>query len=176
MQNIEIKYNIKHPKALKKKLGLLADIHWEFCKQQRDIYFRAPRGRLKIRIQDETQPHLIEYFRPDAANPRVSDYHITPLEDVAATIADLSEKYGVIAEVVKLRDLYWYKNVRIHLDKVATLGSFLEFESVISDKCARNEAERNLAEIVKLLNEFLDQPQSLGYLELLNCQTSGAQK
>lgn len=172
MQNIEIKYKIKHPKTLKKQLNLLDSVHWEFRKKQRDIYFRTPNGRLKIRIQDETPAHLIEYFRPDAANPRVSDYHISPVENVAATVADLSEKHGILAEVVKQRDLYWYKNVRIHLDKVAVLGWFLEFESVISEKCARLEAEKNLSEIVEMLSEFLDQPQSLGYLELLNCESN----
>ena len=47
-----------------------------------------------------------------------------------------------------------FKNVRIHLDTVVDLGEFVEFESVIGDKYSREQAERNLEELLHKFSEF----------------------
>lgn len=167
MQNIEIKYKIVRPRALRERLANAPGVKWVFRKQQRDIYFRVPEGRLKIRIETATQPHLIEYYRPDKTRPRISDYRLEPLADPEAAIAKLTARHGILAEVRKNRELFLYKNVRIHLDEVAGLGWFLEFESVISEDCPREAAQTHLDEIIAILATYLDQPQSAGYVNLL---------
>ncbi len=167
MQNIEIKYRIDQPHALREQLASLPAVKWVFRKQQRDIYFRVPEGRLKIRLETGSQPHLIEYYRPDKTRPRISDYRLEPLADPEAAIATLTARQGVLAEVRKTRELFLYKNVRIHLDEVAGLGWFLEFESVISEDCPREVAQTRLNEIIAILGTYLDQPQSAGYVNLL---------
>jgi predicted adenylyl cyclase CyaB len=43
------------------------------------------------------------------------------------------EALGMLAIVEKKRTLFLWKNVRIHLDEVTDLGSFIEFEAVLSD-------------------------------------------
>ncbi len=47
--------------------------------------------------------------------------------------------YGVKRVVKKTRDLYVYKNTRIHLDTVVDLGLFIELETVIHD--GKNDEE-----------------------------------
>ncbi|MEZ4747950.1 MAG: class IV adenylate cyclase [Calditrichia bacterium] len=167
MQNIEIKYHTEQLAELQNFLVNSLKITHEFRHRQRDIYFAVPEGRLKIRIQDEQQPHLIRYFRPDIAETRISDYTIEMLDDAEQTITELQQKHHVLATVEKVRTLFLYKNVRIHLDEVALLGDFVEFESVISDSCDAATAQRNLDEIMQLLQPYLGTPESGGYLNLL---------
>mgnify|MGYP005726338429 CR=1 FL=1 len=167
MQNIEIKYKISNAGALRKRLLENPVVTFQFRHHQKDIYFKAPEGRLKIRIEDESTPRLIEYFRPDENKPRISNYTLTPLENVEKTQKELSGKYGILTTVEKWRELYFYKNVRIHLDEVVRLGWFLEFESVISETCDESAAKKNLAEIMEFLSGFLTETQSTGYMNLL---------
>jgi predicted adenylyl cyclase CyaB len=43
----------------------------------------------------------------------------------------LAAALGEETVVEKVRELWWYKNVRIHVDDVARLGSFIEFEGIV---------------------------------------------
>jgi predicted adenylyl cyclase CyaB len=40
----------------------------------------------------------------------------------------LTDAFGVLAVVKKKRELYTYKDARIHIDEVEGLGAFIEFE------------------------------------------------
>ncbi len=57
----------------------------------------------------------------------------------------LAEALGVLAVVEKVRTLYLWHNVRIHLDRVAGLGEFMEFEAVLSDGHDDADGHRKLA-------------------------------
>ena len=98
--------------------------------RQRDTYFAVPQGRLKLREEEPGGATLIAYRRPDAADERVSDYRLVPLTDAAGLRVALAETCGVRVEVVKRRRLLLWETVRIHLDEVEGLGSFLELEAV----------------------------------------------
>ncbi len=167
MQNIEIKYRTADADTLRKHLALQESIKFQWRHRQKDIYFNVPEGRVKIRIEDESRPSLIEYYRPDEHKPRISDYTLTTLEDVDETLENLKRNLGIQVIVEKWRELYFYKNVRIHLDEVNNLGWFLEFESVISDHYDRAAAQQNLDEIIDLLEDFLSETLSAGYMDLL---------
>jgi homotetrameric cytidine deaminase len=95
---------------------------------QRDTYFRVASGRLKLREEEPGGAHLIAYSRPDDAAVRVSSYRVLPAAD--GTLAALSETLGVDVVVEKRRHLLLWETVRIHLDEVTVLGSFLELEAV----------------------------------------------
>ncbi|MGK3856667.1 class IV adenylate cyclase, partial [Enterococcus faecium] len=82
-------------------------------------------GRLKLREIDGQAAVLIWYDRPDHDAARLSKYHLVPVADPAALKAALTDALGVRGEVRKRREIYLWHNVRIHLDEVAGLGSFL---------------------------------------------------
>jgi adenylate cyclase class 2 len=99
---------------------------------QTDTYFHARAGRLKLRVIDGEPAALIWYDRPDAAAAKLSTYHLVPVSDAALLRAALAAALGVRGVVAKRRDVYHWGNVRIHLDEVDGLGTFVEFEAVLS--------------------------------------------
>jgi adenylate cyclase class IV len=98
--------------------------------QQRDTYFHAVQGRLKLREFPGAAAELISYRRADRDGPKVSNYRIVPVLDPEATAQALADALGVRAVVEKARRLILWRGVRIHLDAVAGLGSFVELEAV----------------------------------------------
>jgi homotetrameric cytidine deaminase len=98
--------------------------------RQRDTYFRARAGRLKLREEDPGGAVLIQYDRPDAAEARESRYRLTPVEDPDDLRASLDAALGTLVVVDKQRHLFLWDGVRIHLDTVDGLGSFVELEAV----------------------------------------------
>lgn len=98
--------------------------------RQRDTYFHASRGRLKLREQNRHKPHLIAYERCDRPGERTSSYRIVEVERADELKRALTAALGVRVVVAKERRLYLWESVRIHLDEVEGLGSFIEFEAV----------------------------------------------
>ncbi|HEY7118840.1 MAG TPA: class IV adenylate cyclase [Tepidisphaeraceae bacterium] len=99
--------------------------------EQRDTYFIVPHGRLKLRETVGTGAELIAYQRLDAAAVRGSDYQLVAVADPAGLREALEAALGVRGEVIKTRELWMWRGVRIHLDQVRGLGAFLEFEAVL---------------------------------------------
>ena len=62
----------------------------------------------------------------------------------------LSDILSIETVVEKKRDLYIYKNTRIHLDTVINLGSFLELETVVVSE--DHDVQAEFDEVVKLLH------------------------
>jgi adenylate cyclase class IV len=98
---------------------------------QRDTYFCCPAGRLKLRAIEGETTQLIWYDRPTESGTRLCSYAIAPVPDADLMRALLSSALGTRGDVVKRRELLLWHNVRIHLDQVAGLGSFVEFEAVL---------------------------------------------
>lgn len=96
---------------------------------QRDTFFWLPAGRLKLRRQG-VEAELIHYVRPDSAQPAPSRYRRVPLADPQQTEEHLGAYLGATVVVEKKRRLLLKDNVRIHLDEVSGLGSFVELEAV----------------------------------------------
>ena len=120
---------------------------------QTDTYFRVPNGRLKLREIEGQMAELIWYARPDETNFRESRYILTPIAEPATALAALSQALGIRGIVKKRRELFLFENVRIHLDTVEGLGSFIEFEAVIfdaSDEPASHEKLARLADALQI--------------------------
>ena len=81
-------------------------------------------------------------------------------EDFLETLFDIE----IIVE--KERRFFLYENTRIHLDKVKTLGNFLELETVI-DEISERQGEEEFAEVVKLLDLNLETQLKTSYRTLL---------
>ena len=106
---------------------------------QVDTYFRVPEGRLKLR-EGTIENSLIHYQRPDQAGPKTSDVQLYRVAPDPSLRAVLERALGVLVVVDKQRDIHFVDNVKIHLDSVQGLGSFLEIEAIDADG-SRTEAD-----------------------------------
>lgn len=111
---------------------------------QCDTYFHVPHGRLKLREIEGQPAVLIGYSRPDQASARTSCYHLVPVADPALLKAALADTLGIRGAVRKRREIFLWKNVRIHLDAVESLGNFIEFEAVLAAGDSETDADRVL--------------------------------
>ena len=100
---------------------------------QDDTFFNCATGRLKLRAFSKTEGELIFYRRADQAGPKESFYLRSPTSDPDAMRELLTLAYGQSGRVRKHRTLYLAGRTRIHLDRVAGLGEFLELEVVLKD-------------------------------------------
>ena len=118
---------------------------------QRDTYFEVPSGRLKLREESHAAPHLISYQRPDESDQRESCYRIVEVKQAGELIAALGSNLGVKVVVEKKRQLFLWHGVRIHLDLVETLGSFIELEAIVA---AGSDLSREQRQVEALRGEF----------------------
>jgi homotetrameric cytidine deaminase len=125
--------------------------------RQRDTYFRTRNGRLKLREEEPGGAVLIQYDRPDAATARESRYRLTRVEDPDDLRESLDAALGTLVVVDKQRHLFMWDGVRIHLDAVDGLGSYVELEGVAPadsdlgperEKVARLQRELGIEEVL----------------------------
>jgi homotetrameric cytidine deaminase len=129
-RNVELKAVDPDPaRTLERALAAGAADHGAIV--QRDTYFCVASGRLKLREEEPGEAHLIAYSRRDDASVRVSAYRVVPAAE--GTRAALAETLGIDVVVEKRRRLLLWETVRIHLDEVEGLGSFVELEAVAGD-------------------------------------------
>ena len=139
--------------------------------RQQDTYFGGGDGRLKLRQRWAENRHLpselIWYRRSDEPRPRPSDYSLVIVANGTEMRAVLAGALGIVTEVVKQRTVYLHDNVRIHLDDVMNLGTFLEFEAIVDATCDDAAA---LAKLERLRVAFAIAPEhvlSTSYADLL---------
>jgi predicted adenylyl cyclase CyaB len=171
MKNIEIKYRITHFDRINNFLTTLPDVSLVNTIQQKDIYYRTVKGRLKLRIPSSGTAELIYYERENVSISRESNYYLFPVESPELLHQLLKQALGIQVSVDKERTLFQFLNVRIHLDRVAQLGEFLEFESVIDENFPADHATENLHQIQQLLDQFDMIPQEGSYADLLKEQS-----
>lgn len=126
--NLEIKIGVPGFSELLIKMGG-CDCHYTALIRQKDVYYRNSKGLLKLRIQEKGN-ELIFYNRDEVSSHRKSDYHILHLGNEAENY--FARIFDIDVTVEKVRQLYMYKNTRIHLDTVTGLGDFLELEAVVT--------------------------------------------
>jgi homotetrameric cytidine deaminase len=159
MRNVELKARDPDPaRTLKRALALGAERIGEI--RQRDTYFSGARGRLKLREQDTDGPplfdELIEYSRPDSTDARTSTYRRVPVADAAPLREALDAAYGADVSVTKRRQLLLWEGVRIHLDDVDGLGTFLELEALADPDSSDLGAEHAKVERLRAELEIED--------------------
>jgi predicted adenylyl cyclase CyaB len=139
--NVELKARCKDPGRVRAILDA-AGAEFRGVDEQRDIYFKVPHGRLKLR-RGTIERALIHYERPDAAGVRPSQVTMSRLERVDELTLDdlegtLTKALGIRSVVGKRREIRYVGNVKFHLDEVPGLGAFVEIEAIESDQ-ARDE-------------------------------------
>lgn len=145
-RNIELKArcsDLDAAAAVCRRLG--APLQW--TRRQTDTYFRVAHGRLKLRQEEPGVAVLVEYHRANASAARECRYTLTPAPHAEETLDALSARHGVLVQVVKTRSLYLLAHVRIHLDRVDGLGTFIEFEAVMGPQHDDAATHARLAEL-----------------------------
>ncbi len=152
MRNVELRSRDPEPaRTLELALALGAEDQGEIV--QRDTYFARARGRVKLREQTPGDDELIAHRRPDDIDARTSEYLRVAVPDAAALNAALDAAYGTIVVVAKRRRLLLWQDVRIHLDEVEGLGSYMELEAVSlpeSDLSAEHATIARLRETLEI--------------------------
>ena len=131
-RNIEIKARITSVESLLPRARALADGE-PVTIDQDDSFFVVPQGRLKLRQFADGSAELIHYHRADSPDTKASDYVRVPVPDPAALREALARDCGLLGRVQKQRLLLMAGPTRIHLDRVAGLGDFMELEVVLAD-------------------------------------------
>jgi len=125
--------------------------------RQIDIYFKTINGggRFKLRESSLSGFYLVPYIRPNQQSAKESDYVLIRVDkkDVEKSKALFAQLYGIETVVKKMRDIYLYQNVRIHLDDVEGLGCFFELEVVYEENNAENRAQA-VTMVNFLMNQF----------------------
>ena len=119
--------------------------------RQRDTYFKVARGRLKLREEEPGGATLVQYERPDAAQARESRYRLSAVPDPDELRASLDAALGTLVVVDKERHLLLWDGVRIHLDTVDGLGSFVELEGVAPAESDLSDEQRKVAQLREAL-------------------------
>jgi adenylate cyclase class IV len=137
--------------------------------RQRDTYYRVASGKLKLREDlDAGTAELIAYERSDGDGVRTSIYERVPVAEPERLRGMLANALGELAVVEKRRRLFLYRHVRIHLDEVDAIGSFVELEAVQPANAAA-PPERDAALEAVLAALGLDEAPAIegDYLELV---------
>jgi predicted adenylyl cyclase CyaB len=162
--NFEFKAHLRdaaHVRASLKRLRarLLGTDH------QVDTYFRVPTGRLKVRA-GRLENSLIFYQRTNSARARRSDVEMMLLPRRNSVRAILVRALGVLTVVDKRREIYFVGNVKIHLDRVRGLGTFVEIEAMTRS----GDIRKVRAQAARFQKLFAISPQdivSLSYSDLI---------
>ena len=134
MRNLEIKAAVASVASVRDRLRALEGAARHASLTQTDWYFRVPKGRLKLRVVGASRGgELIAYLRPDKSAARTSEFQRMRAPDAAGTRRLLDRMLGPRACVRKRREVWLYRNARIHLDTVEGLGRFIEVEVVVTE-------------------------------------------
>lgn len=165
-RNIEIKTRVADIDALTARVAAIAE-RGPVEILQDDTFFSCAAGRLKLRVFSTGDGELIFYRRDDQQGPKESFYVRSKTPEPGALLEVLSLAYGRVGRVQKRRTLYGVGRTRVHLDRVADLGNFLELEVVLEEHEAADVGVREVQQLLALL--FAEPPQLIegAYVDLL---------
>jgi len=126
--NFEFKARLKDEPRVREALKKLS-ARFVGADYQIDTYFRVPSGRLKVR-EGRIENALIFYRRSNIRRARQAAVDMMLLPRRNPLRAILARALGTLAVVDKRREIYFVKNVKIHLDRVRQLGKFIEVEAI----------------------------------------------
>ena len=147
--NIEIKARCTNPIVIREIL-LSKDADFKGTDHQTDTYFSVPEGRLKLR-EGNIENNLIFYFRDYVTGPKKSDCILYSPGDISSLKKILEKSLGIRTVVMKTREIWYLDNIKIHIDQLENLGSFVEIEAKQEGKLTEADLHRQCH---KLLSEF----------------------
>jgi predicted adenylyl cyclase CyaB len=156
-KNFEFKAKVDNIELFEEKL-LNLNPRFVGKDKQVDTYFKANKGRLKLR-EGNIENALIQYHRSDTADAKLSEVLLYIHQPDANLKAILQAQFGVLIVVRKLRKIYFIDNVKFHFDNTENLGTFIEVEAIDTDGSLTVERLREQCDqyfsFFKLSNEQL---------------------
>ncbi|MBE7465051.1 MAG: class IV adenylate cyclase [Planctomycetes bacterium] len=167
--NVEIKARLRDRGGVQARAVALATEPVRVIGQE-DVFFRTPKGRLKLRVFDESSGELIYYERPDQAGPKLSDYRIAPTLQPRKLQETLRMALGLRGIVKKERTLVLVGQTRVHLDRVDDLGDFMELEVVLKPGQSSADGQRIAEDLMSKLGIQGSDLIEGAYLDLLEAR------
>ncbi|UCE96117.1 MAG: class IV adenylate cyclase [Candidatus Bathyarchaeota archaeon] len=134
-----------------KKIGVFHQI---------DTYYEVPTGRLKLReVEGKADSELIYYEREDVFEPKKNSVFIFQLSQSQILKGILNRILTIKGVVDKIREIYLYDDIQIHLDTVRDLGSYIEFERITSSD--PRQQKKDLLKLERLRKRLNISSQSL---------------
>lgn len=171
MQNIEFKSELRDLETARTQCRLL-DAKLVGTLHQSDTYFRLADGRLKRRVAEGEPIEWIFYHRPNKIRPRMSNFSILTEDQARRRWGTQNLKEWLT--VIKTRELWMVDNVRIHLDVVEGLGTFIEFEAIVSKEADVQECHEKIGFLREEFGPILGEPISVSYSDLMAKEQSPA--
>ena len=180
--NLEFKARCQSLENLYPRLTELNARHCETV-HQIDTYFSMVKGkdaltpedckpRLKLRETDDVdEAWLIYYERPNQNESRYSQYHLSKTDEPSTLKTLLTAALGIETIVEKQREIWMFKNTRIHLDTVADLGQYIELETVFQGQ-TEAEAIAEHQHVKDTLHLDTADPVAVSYSDLMMQKTS----
>jgi len=169
MTNIEVKARCMNVQRAEENLNSIgAGLAGTF--RQKDTYFRALSGRLKLREISPDEGQVVYYERSDVAGPKRSDYEVASTSDPLSMRIVLKNIFGISVEVKKTRQVWLWENVRIHLDNVKDLGHFVELEALTEEQ-GIGESQSRIETLMRALEISNDDLVKGSYGDLLGDKT-----
>jgi predicted adenylyl cyclase CyaB len=165
-RNVEIKARISSVEALVPRVAALAD-QGPVEIEQDDTFFVCERGRIKLRALSATEGQLIFYRRANQVGPKESRFVISPTASPDSLRDALTLAYGSAGRVRKHRTLYLVGRTRVHLDRVESLGHFLELEVVLAEGESPDAGVKEARALMTALGLADDQLIERAYVDLL---------
>ena len=165
-RNIEIKAHIASVEALAPKVAAIAD-QGPIEIIQDDTFFSCNTGRLKLRAFSKEEGELIFYRRADQQGPKETFYLRSPTSAPETLRELLSLAYGQTGRVQKHRTVFLIGRTRVHLDRVAELGHFLELEVMLDEHEPSEAGVREAHELMARLGVEPSQLVEGAYVDLL---------
>ena len=129
-QTVEIKARCRDPQAMEARIERLGAVLVS-DENQRDTFFRLSENKsgMRLKLREAANDRLlIGYSRPDIAGPKNCLVDLYEYSDAGKLRAVLVNSLGVLLEVNKVRKVYRLGRAKIHLDRVESLGDFVEIE------------------------------------------------
>ncbi len=127
--NLELKAYCPDPGLVRERCAALGATLVTDDVAQKDTYFRAANGRLKLRCTDGERPALVHYVRPGSLEARLSHFMVVPIPAPPEGIERiLRDALGVRVVVEKTRTQYRLPSGLVNLDRVQHVGDIVELE------------------------------------------------
>lgn len=164
MHNVELKFELRDL-ALARTLAIACGGTPIIKLHQTDTYYKVASGRLKKREAPGEPVEFIFYDRPDRVDAKVSHFTIYSESEGLAKFGPTPPPIWVV--VRKTREVLLLGNVRIHLDRVAHLGDFLEFEALVTPSSNIARCHDAVRDLRAKLGPALGGPISCSYSDLI---------
>jgi len=177
---VELKARVNALDTIRRKVMDLRAHHIGTFKQI-DVYFKVPKGRLKLReVEGKNTAELVYYERENVAKPKRSNVFILEVQNPAVFKSLLEKVLKTRVTVEKLREIYRYQGtkvgakypyIQVHLDNVKKLGTFVEFEMNTLEQTEKRD-KQILENLMRKLGINGNQLVKYSYSDLVQCATS----